>query len=267
MEAPGKVLHMISRPLQALALALLACGCQLTPSLVVTPRLGMLDVGGDVFVSSSNASVATDADDLGFDDDGSVFEPRVDFSWGPAHVMGTVYSASYEGTGTAEGQLDLGTVTINAGDQVESVLDVTSVNLVTTFDLIPTELVDLGIGLGVRVIDFDGKVTSLSTSESIASNETFALPVAAARAAVGIGPFELSLVGSGLAGSYDGIEASVLDLDLMGEYTFEEFLGFHGALVLGYRYISVAVDYTDSGSDVDADLDFQGPYIGLSLGI
>jgi len=258
---------MISRPVQALALALFACGCQVTPSLVVTPRLGTLDVSGDVFVSSSGSSVATDADDLGLDEDNAVFEPRVDFAWGPAHVMGTVYSASYEGTGTAEGQLDLGGVTINAGDQVRSTLDVTSVNLVTTFDLIPTKLVDLGIGLGVRVIDFDGKVTSLSTNQSIASDETFALPVAAARAAVNVGPFQLSLVGSGLGGSYDGIDASVLDLDLMGEYTFEEFIGFHGSLVLGYRYIGVSVEYTDSGSDVDADLDFQGPYIGLSLGI
>ena len=254
--------------LVALGLAVvLVPGCSLTPSLVAIPRVGPLDIKGDVLVSSSGSSVSSDAEELGLEEDSGVFEPRVDFEWGPAHIMASAYWAEYEGTGTAESDLDLGGVVISEGEQVESSLDIASVNVLGTFDLIPTDVVDLGLGLGVRVIDFDGKVTSLSTGDSIESAEGFALPVAAARAALSVGPFELSLLGSGITGSYDDMDASVIDLDLMGEYTFEKLLGFRGSLILGYRYITIDVEYTDEGSDVEAELDFSGPYVGLALGI
>lgn len=247
--------------------ALLACACQLTPSLVAIPRYGGLDISGDVLVSANSASVGSDVGELGFEDDSSVFQPRLDFAWGPAHVAASAYWAEYEGTGTAESQLDLGGVVISAGEQVESSLELTSANVVATFDLVPTDIIDVGIGLGARYIDFAGNVRSLSSGNSIASAEVIALPVAAARVAVALGPFEVSAVGSGLTGSYSGIDATVLDVDVMGEYTFERFLGFHGSLVVGYRYITIEVDYTDQGSDVEADLDFSGPYVGLALGI
>ena len=140
-------------------------------------------------------------------------------------------------------------------------------NVVGTFDIVPTSIVDLGIGLGARVVDFEGTVQSLSSGDSIASDELFALPVAALRGAVRLGPVEVSLIASGLTGSYDDIDATVIDVDLLGEYRFDDFLGFHGSLVAGFRHIGIEVEYTDDGSDVDADLDFSGPYIGLSLGI
>ena len=256
-----------SKPFSLVVLALLASGCQLTPSISAIPRIGPLAVDGDILVSSSVASVGSDAEELGLDEDESVFSPRVDIGWGPAHIMVTAYGAEYDGTGTAEGQLDLGGVTISAGEMVESNLEVNSLNLVTTFDFVPTKLVDVGLGVGARVIDFQGSIESLSSGDSIVSDETFALPVLALRGAVDVGPLEVSLIGSGLTGTYSDIEATVLDLDLLGEYRFDEFLGFHGSLVFGYRYIAIDVEYTDDGSDVDADLNFSGPYIGLALGI
>jgi len=245
----------------------LAAGCQLTPSLVAVPRIGGLSIDGDVNVSSSGASVSSNTDELGLEDDNVVFEPRLDFGWGPAHVMATAYSAEYDGRGAAKGQLDLGGVVISAGEQVESSLDITSANVVTTFDLIPTDVVDLGLGVGARVIDFDGQIRSLSSGQSIGSSQTFVMPVVAVRGAAALGPFDLSLIGSGLTGSYANIDATVVDLDLMGEYRFDEFLGFHGSLVLGYRYIGVDVEFADQGGNIDANLDFSGPYVGLALGI
>ena len=260
----------VSTRLGRLAAGLLAVAlgsCQLAPSLSVLPRVGQLDIEGDVLVSSSIASVASDAEELGFDQDDATFQPRVDLRWGPAHITASGYIADYEGTGTAEGQLDLGGVVIAAGEQVESALDVTSVNLVTTFDLVPTSLVDVGIGIGARVVDFEGQVRSLSSGDSIDSDELFALPVAALRAGVALGPVQLSAIASGLSGSYDDIDATVIDVDVLAEYRFDDFLGFHGSFVAGYRHIGIDVEYTDDGSDVDADLDFTGPYIGLALGI
>lgn len=237
------------------------------PRVSATPRFGPLDIAGDIAVSSTDTSVRSDVEALGFDEDQTVFSPRADFSWGPAHVMASGYIASYDGSGRAEADLDLGGVLINAGDEVESDLDVQSVSVTTTFDLVPTELLDVGLGVGARYIGFDGSIQSVSTAESISSEEAFVLPTLAARVAVGVGPLDFSVIGSGIAAEASGIEAAFADVDAMIEYSFERWLNFHGGIVLGYRYIMMDVDYEDGGSDIEADLDFQGFFFGLTLGV
>jgi hypothetical protein len=232
-----------------------------------TPRFGPLDIAGDIAVSSTDTSVRSDVEALGFDEDEAVFSPRADFSWGPAHVMASGYIASYDGTGRAETDLDLGGVLIRAGDEVDSDLDVQSASLTVTFDFIPTELLDIGLGVGVRYVGFDGRISSVSTTESISSDEAFVLPTLAGRVAVGVGPFDFSVIGSGIAAEANGIEAAFADVDAMIEYSFDRWLNFHGGIVVGYRYIMMDVEFEDRGSDIEADLDFQGFFLGLTLGV
>lgn len=250
----------------AFALSFLGA-CSIVPSVAVTPRLGQLTPRGDIGAADSTVGISASADveELGFDAD-TVFQPRIDFGWGPLDIVGTYDSATYEGDGTATADLELGGVTITAGTPVSSNLDVTTINVIGTFDFIPTQLVDVGIGIGARSVDFDALIEEQGGGNMIESSEQFVLPVAAARAAVALGDFQIVAIGSGLAGDYDGVEGTILDIDVMASYDFD-FVGFYWGLVAGYRYMQADLSYEDEGSDVDADLTFDGPYFGLTIGL
>lgn len=250
----------------ALALPLLGA-CSIIPSVAVTPRLGQLTPKGDIAAADSGVGITASADveELGFDSD-TVFQPRVDFGWGPLDIIGTYDSGTYEGDGTATADLDFGGMTIVAGTPVSSRLEVETINVIGTFDFIPTDMVDIGIGLGARSVDFDALIESQGGPEVIESSEQFVLPVAAARAAVALGGFSVVAIGSGLTGEYDGVEGTILDVDLMASYDFD-FAGFFWGVVAGYRYQRSDLAYEDEGSDVDTELTFDGPYFGLTIGL
>jgi hypothetical protein len=250
----------------ALLLLLVSSGCAVVPSLSVTPRFGPLDIDGDVLVSSVGAAASSSVDGLGLDSE-NVLSPRVDFAWGPADIMLSSTQAEYSGRGTAESELDLGGMTVNLGDPVRSALDLSILAGLATFDFIPTDLIDLGLGIGASIVDFDAEVEALDDGAVVGSDEKFLIPVLAARAGTELGPFTLSLHANGLTGKYDDVEATYVDLDLAGEYSFEEMLGFYAALVVGYRTTTLDVEYEDQGSDIEADLEFSGVYFGLTVGI
>ncbi len=255
----------LSPPLAAV-LVLASAGCSLIPSFSVTPRYGLLEPRGDVSVSSASASAASDVETLGLEEEG-VFAPRADFAWGPLDLMANGFATEFEGRGVAEAQLDLGGVIINQGETVDTSLDLTLASLIATFELIPTDLIDFGLGFGATYVDFDADVRSVSSGQSVGSAEEFVLPVLAARLGSRLGPVRLGLTGSGLSGSYEGMEATVADLDFSAEFSFGDLLPFYTSLVGGYRYVLIEVEYEEQGSDIDADVDLSGVYFGLTVGI
>jgi len=253
--------------LLVLTLAALLGSCNVVPSLSATPRLGTLELDGDLSISSSGSSASGDMEDLGFDDDGAVFEPRVDLAWGPIDLIATAYDAAYAGSGTADVTFDLGGVTINTGEDVDSELDLRGLALLATWDLVPTDFVDVGLGLGVQALDIDAAMTSQTSGDTIETDESVPFPVVAARAAVQISDLTISAVGSGVSVETNDVDATYYDVDLMASWTFERFLGFHGALVAGWRQIALDAEYDDDGSDVVLDFSISGPFVGLTLGI
>ena len=257
-------------PVILLAL-LLGCGlssCNIIPSATVTPRLASLELDGDLLLGVGGVSGSGDLETLGLGDSESTFAPRVDLSWGPVDLVATAYNSSFSGEGVADVTLDLGGTTITAGDTVRSDLDLSSLGLLAIWDFVPTDLVDFGLGLGVQLIDISASVESIGLGAgTIETDESAPFPVLAARAAVQVFDLELVGVASGVSFETGGIDATYYDLDLMASYTFERFLGFHGALVAGWRQIVVDAEYTDQGSDVILDFTLSGPFFGLSLGL
>jgi hypothetical protein len=217
-------------------------------------------------VSSSGVDASSDAETLGFDED-DVFQPRADLSIGPFDFMGSYHDATYAGSGTAEAELDLGGVVIPAGDAVDSELDTTYFALVGTFDFLPTDTLDLGIGLGASSIDFDAMITSQTTGDSVRSSEAFVVPVVALRGEVELWGLALNAHVHGLDGSFSGIEGSLVDYDASLSWRFLDGVGLFAALVAGYRELRVDVEYEEDGSDIEADLAIGGPYLGLTVGL
>jgi len=253
------------RRLLAASLAAALAGCSLIPSASITPRLGPRAIRGDIAVSSSGVSVASDAETLGFDEDSPLLQPRADFSMGPFDFMGSYHDALYEGSGRAEGQLDLGGVIINAGDAVDSELDTVYANLVATMDLVPTDLVDVGIGLGVSYVDFDAMVSS--STDTLRSSEAMVVPLIALRGEAELWFLRANVHVHGMSGSYGGVDATLLEYDAFLAYELADFLNAYAAIVVGYRELLIDVEYSDQGSDIEADLRLGGPYFGLTIGL
>lgn len=246
--------------------ALFASSCAM-PQLDVTPRVAMFDIEGDVGIATNNVTAKNDVERAGLEKDDSAFGGRIDLDWSSAHVTFTTQQSTHDGDGVLEADVSQGGTTITAGTAVASDLDLGLHTLCITFDLLPTEMFELGLGLGVTAIDIDAAFTSQVNGDRVDADEVVPVPVLAARGAVVVGPFDASLLAQGMKVDVSGDEATYLDLDLMGRFRlFGERGRFLGALTAGWRQVGLDVEYDDSGDSVEADLDFSGPYLGFTLG-
>jgi hypothetical protein len=169
--------------------------------------------------------------------------------------------STHDGTGT----LDSGLGGIPAGD-VASDLDFGLYTGAFTFDFFPTDLLELGVGLGLSYVELDASFEGGGEVE--ATDEAVPLPVLAARLGTRFWRIDASLQGSGLAWSYDGDDILLIDLDLMVKLRLlggEDHLAGH--LTAGYRWVQLELDYDDGSDAAEADLTFDGPYVGLTLSI
>ncbi len=240
--------------------ALSSCGA---PSFGVTPRLGKLDIDGEIGVQSAGVSATNSVESLGLVEDDSVFGARVDLDWGGVHVTASGQSSTHDGDGVLEAELSQGGTTITAGTAVASELDIGLYSGVVTFDLLPTDNFELGLGLGVSVADFDTSFTDETTGDRIATDEVVPIPVLAARGGFALGPVDVSVLAAGMAVAIDGDEATYIDLDAVARVRV---LGsgdrFTGWLALGWRQVELDAEYEDDG-EAELDLEFSGPYFGL----
>ncbi|MBL8858351.1 MAG: hypothetical protein JNL28_07610 [Planctomycetes bacterium] len=246
-----------------LALALTACSA---PSIVLTPRLSRLDIDGNVGVQQgSSLSGKASVDALGIDADSSVIGGRVDIKAG-GHWTFSAQRSSHDGSGVADAELSSGSTTINIGDPVTSQLELGLYSGSVTFDLIPTDMIEVGIGLGISALDFNASFRDDLTSQEVKTNEVVPVPHLTGRVAFDAGPLEVSGLVNWIHLSYRDTSATYLDVDTMARLRV---LGnsdrVAGHVAIGYRFMNVKADYESDGNAVDVDVDFTGPWIGLSL--
>lgn len=256
------------RALVAVAVLGFAAGCS-APSLrarVVGARMGL---GGDLAAADSGVGVSgsSDVDSLGLDDDETAIAPRVEFSWGGFHLLADTIGMEYDGTGTVDADITIGGTTIPANENVDSEVDLTMSGALLLWDIIPTDTVELSIGVGAVYADESAKFTSLGPAvagQSVATDEQAPLPVLGARLGFEVWRLDVEALGRGLQVDIDNVDATFYDVDLSASF---DVLGGedHGVLglVAGYRLIQLQAEYEDNGSDVDVDIDFSGPYLGL----
>lgn len=255
--------------LLALSAALGACSA---PRVDLIPRIGNMQFGGTVAADTTGVSLTSNnvRDDLGLDKKSNELGGRADLAFGGSVVTLAYSPASFDGNGTLHGQLTRDGVTLPVGTNVASKIKLDVGSLVWTQDLIPSDTVDLGVGLGAHVIDFHSTLTStdVGTPGSIDLKETLPVPVLAARAALKFGAFDVSALGSGMQAKYNGDDATFFDIDLMARWRFLGGSSGHlsGAAVVGWRKTDVKLDYTDGSDHTEANVNVSGLYYGLSLG-
>ena len=257
------------KSLRRIALLTLGLGalasCSIIPDARAALRYQPLEAEGTFGASGGGISSNSSFDQLGLGDNEDTISPRGDISWGPFDLMVSAFQLDASGNGQVSGEIDLGGVTIPAGENVASELDLTQAVALLTWDLVPTDLVDVGLGVGVTYLDLDFALTGEISGTSRTAEEV-PVPVLAARAEVEFGPLTANVHLHGIALDLDGVDAMYLDADAFLAYRLKELLGFEAQVQLGYRHIEVEFEYDDDGSQVDADLELSGLYLGLAVG-
>ncbi len=245
--------------------SLAACSA---PRFDVIPRVQEAKLGGTIGATTTGMSVTSNdvANDLGLNQTESEFGARADLAFGAGKWTFAWSPASFSGNGTLNVDVTNGGVTIPAGTAVASDVKMNVGSAIWTFDFVPGDTVELGLGLGVHALDFSGTVTD--GTDTVHLSKTLPVPVLAGRAGVAFGPFDVSALVSGLHVATGGDSATFMDTDLMGRWRFFGGVDGHlsGALVVGWHKTDVKIDYTDSSDQVNADLNVSGIYYGLSFG-
>ena len=249
--------------------ALLAClaACS-TPRVDVMPRLTMAKLDGTIAANTSGGALTSNdlSKDLGLGETEDEFGARADMVVGGSTFTFAWSPASFSGSGTLSSDITNGGTTITAGTAVTTDADLNVGSAIWTHDFVPGENLELGLGLGVQVLDYHS--TMRSAGGTIDMDQTAPIPVLAARAGAAFGPFDVSALVSGLTGTFDGNDATFLDADLMGRWRFFGGVAgeLSGSLVLGWKYTDTKLDYTDSGDRTKVDANVSGLYYGLSIG-
>ncbi len=253
------------RTLPFLGLLLLAAGCNV-PQLDLTPRYGVLSIDGEFGASSSNISGRASLEAAGLDDDEGFPGLRADVKFGSPHLILSAGRASWAGSGIADAALDIGGDTINVNDPVESEFDLNLYQALLVFDMFPTNVAEIALGVGVTGFDYDLLFRSETTSETIESDELVPIPVIALNVGAQLGPIEVAGLVSGFSVDYEEFDGTYIDADLYARYRI---LGgknhLRSSIVLGWRQIEVEFEYDDDGDLYDADFGISGPYLGMEF--
>ena len=139
-----------------------------------------------------------------------------------------------------------------------------------TFDLLPTEMFELGLGFGISAVDVKASITDVDPltpgmdSESI--DETLPIPVLALRGGLQVWRLEFEALVAGMTATASGDDATFLDTDLAARLRLFGLGPVDALLSLGYRRVDLEVEYDDDNGDAaEADLSFDGPYVGLRI--
>ena len=244
----------------AIATLFLLGGCA-GPRFDAAVMYARMDLDGDVGVQNGSVNASNGFEDLGLDDTEGAPGARVDVKWGAPHLSVAYLATSFSGTGTAEADLSQGGATIPAGATVDSDLDLDSGALLLTFDFLPTDAFELGLGFGVSALDFHGTVEDAATGDRVEGDQAFPFPVLALRGGARFGRLEATALASGSTIEFDGDSADFYDLDFQARWQVFE----PAWLELGWRQIGVDADFEEDNANVVLDLVLSGPYLGFVL--
>jgi hypothetical protein len=255
-------------PTQLLVLAA-GLGACAAPKVAVEARYMSLEIEGDLAAEdmAAGVSTATELEALGLTGSDETFGARVDIDLGSPHFTFYGLQAAFAGTGTTTAEIDLGGGNVIGADvDVDTEFDFAGYTGMLTFDLVPSDFVEVGIGIAVMLVELEFTLQEVGGPNSIESEESLPVPLGALRAGFDIGPFELDTSIAAIDLDIDEGELSIMDIDLAARYHLfggdERAAGF---IVLGYHSLELEAQYEDGTSDVDINFLIEGPYVGFRL--
>lgn len=216
---------------------------------------------GDVAVDDEGVKGTTiDFDNvLDIDDEGY---PCVEafVGLGDHHLSLAYMEVDYSGRNRLEREITFGGETYSAGDDVDSSIEFSMIDLHYQFDILDLENILAGFSLGgvAQVKYLDGDVSLKTTDTDIDEQEDFALPIPMIGLNIHVGILADILEGRirGTAIGYSG--NSIYEVMADVSFTPFPFIDIHG----GYRSIVIDIDE----DDLELDYDMSGPYVAVTVG-
>ena len=220
-------------------------------------------IGGTLSYSESNIPDVIDLDnDIRFDDETkAVGRLKIDM---PAFVPNLYLVAApieFEGTGSKSAALNFGDITFDANADLGAKITLNQYDVGFYYGLpfVRTGTLDklnVDVGLNIRIADFEASITGSSGGTTVTETKSLTLPIPMLYVGVQFMPV------SALAFEAEGRGIAVGDnklYSLIGRVRYK----FAGPIFLagGYRYDKVEIDE----ESVDAEIDFQGPFVELGL--
>jgi hypothetical protein len=251
----------------AVLVSVAAAACS-APELVIQPDYALTSPSGHIKLAGNGVNTGSNSlDSLGIKDSEGTFGLRADFDWILPHVTVTTQKTSYDGDGKLTADVSSGGTVIPAGTNVKSELDLGLTKGVVTFDIMPTQAFELGIGLGLAAVDFKASVKDPGTNNKIDTDETVPVPLLALRAGATIWRFAVEGLLAGVSYNTGGDKLDYVDLDLGARLNiFGESGRRSGSFAFGYRYVGLDAKYSSGGTNVDGNMTFSGPYLGFAFG-
>ncbi len=254
---------LLDRPLLACVLVLSGC---VVPSIDAVSAAGQYSLNGNFGATASGSAVTSDLESLGLDDEEVGFQPRVDFRWLGMHLSVDYVGADFQGDGVAEATIEIGGGTISQDADVRTELELGDLKGAFTFDFIPGDTFELGLGVAVAALAFDLHMVEQNGAGEIETDETVPVPLLAGRFGLQLGAFRFYLDAGYADASIEEGDIVLADYELGASVNlFGEGSGLAGRLAGGWRGIDVDADYEDDESDVSVDFVLDGPFLGLAL--
>lgn len=244
---------------------LLTSSCSV-PSLRVAPRYGTFDMTGDFGIQTGAVSDVPTADleTAGVSKDDGFLGVKAELDIGAPVFTISTQVTDHSGSGVLDTDLSSGGDSISAGTPVDNDIQFGLHQFAATFDFVPGDTIDVGLGLGVTVADLNATMTD--GVETLSTDELLPIPVLALRGQTVLGRFEASAMISGMAVELDGNELQFIDYEVEARWRlFGGDKHLAGEIGAGYRGVDLSVDFEDDGDSVSADFLLQGPYVQFAF--
>jgi len=163
------------------------------------------------------------------------------------------------GTGTVSKSFTFGALTVNVNDRVYTKFRFNQWDLTFYYTPLRKKFLNLSWGLGAKIVDFKGSVTSLTTGRSDSKSATIPLPYLYLKLKTQFKFVRIYAAGKGLTAGGNNYFYDLAGAVGVG-YKFTKTFGV--SLDGGYRYQKYRVDDV---SDVSADTRIKGAFATLSL--
>ena len=220
-------------------------------------------IGGTLSYSDSSIPDVIDLDnDIRFDDETKlVGRVKIDMPLVIPNIYLMAAPMEFEGTGSKSTDLTFGDITFDVDAALNSKITLNQYDVGFYYGLpfVKTATMDklnVDVGLNIRIADFEAEITGASGGTTVTETKSLTLPIPMLYVGVQFEPI------SALAIEAEGRGIAVGDnrlYSLIGRVRYN----FAGPVFLagGYRYDKLEIDE----DNVDAEIDFQGPFVELGL--
>ncbi|MFC3033582.1 TIGR04219 family outer membrane beta-barrel protein [Pseudoalteromonas fenneropenaei] len=168
------------------------------------------------------------------------------------------------GSTTLTETFEFGDTVYRTNTTATTVSDLSHNDFILYYELFDNDLVSFDFGINVKQFDGDLKVTGEDQATGQSKSETVSfsgyVPMGYLKAEVGLPFTGLSVFAEGSMLSID--DSSIRDYQVGVAWEFIDNMAVDVALRAGYRSMQLELDDVDN---IDTDMDFSGPFLGLQL--